>query len=79
MRALEREVDALKTSVAKLKKKVAKAAPSEAAAISTVSKGAKGAPTDIDNPGVVVDVPYSAGEFLPLPVDFLRRDSSGKG
>jgi hypothetical protein len=43
-----------------------------------VSKGAKGAPASVENPGVVVDVPYSAGGYFPLPVDFLRRDSEGK-
>jgi hypothetical protein len=43
-----------------------------------VSKGAKGAPTSVVNPGVVIDVPYPAGDYFPLPVDFLRKNSDGK-
>jgi hypothetical protein len=43
-----------------------------------VSKGAKGAPSNIENPHIVIDVDYSGTEYSPLPIDFLRKNSEGK-
>lgn len=48
-----------------------------------VSKGAKGAPAHLENPNVVIDIEYPDIEYpedgyLPLPIDFFRKDSKGK-
>ena len=43
-----------------------------------MSKGAKGAPSTVDNLNVVIDVEYAEATYLPLPIDFLRRNTEGK-
>jgi hypothetical protein len=43
-----------------------------------VSKGAKGAPANIENPQIVIDIDYPEKDYLPLPIDFFRKNSLGK-
>jgi hypothetical protein len=47
--------------------------------ISSISSEAKGAPANIDNPNVVIEVAYDSEDYFPLPVDFLRKDKDSKG
>jgi predicted AlkP superfamily phosphohydrolase/phosphomutase len=75
---LQAEVKELNAKLEKLKDQESDLYKSSAFRPSKVSKGAKGAPASVDNPGVVVDVPYPAGGYFSLPVDFLRKNSDGK-
>ena len=75
---MKTEVDRLKTVAVKLKRKAVAASQPQSKGV-TVSKGAKGAPASIENPHVVVDVTYPDGDYLSLPVNFLRKDTNGKG
>lgn len=43
-----------------------------------VSKGCKGAPANIENPQIVIDIDYPEKDYLPLPIDFFRKNSQGK-
>jgi hypothetical protein len=40
-----------------------------------ISQGAKGAPAHLENVNVVIDIEYPHEDFLPLPVDFFRKNS----